>query len=476
VPDARALPRVLDELLWSLRRGGILIPVSSAIDALTAVRAVGLEDRADVSEALAAVLVKAKEERPRFDRIFAEFFGKSAPHESLMERLARLGFSEDELGELRDLLERLGAAAGGDRSDPESSLGSLLEGGPDLDRLFQLAGITRSIAGADSPLQLGFLTYRVLSDLGVGKAQGTLARLRAHLREALGDVRGNTLADALQAELDRSSERIRTHLADGLARRREEIEARTGARTLDTTAFTSLSDAEMEEVRRAVHTFGERLRGAERVRARRARHGRVDLQKTMRRAMRTGGIPFVLVRKHRRRDKPRLMLLCDVSDSVRTAARFMLELVYVAQELFDRTRSFVFVSELGETTQLFASEPVTAALGQAYGGGVVPVTDNSNYGRVLRAFEERHLAEIDRRTTVVVLGDGRTNYHDEAADVLDRIRARARALVWLCPEEKAGWLTGDSAMPRYAPRCTHLFEVKNARELEAAARGLARLR
>ena len=192
--------------------------------------------------------------------------------------------------------------------------------------------------------------------------------------------------------------------------------------------------------------------------------------------MRTGGIPFVLVRKHRRRDKPRLMLLCDVSDSVRAAARFMLELVYVAQELFDRTRSFVFVSELGETTQLFASEPVTAALGQAYGGGVVPVTDNSNYGRVLRAFEERHLAEIDRRTTVVILGDGRTNYHDEAADVLDRIRARARALVWLCPEEKAGWLTGDSAMARYAPRCTHLFEVKNARELEAAARGLAGLR
>jgi uncharacterized protein with von Willebrand factor type A (vWA) domain len=125
---------------------------------------------------------------------------------------------------------------------------------------------------------------------------------------------------------------------------------------------------------------------------------------------------------------------------------------------------------------LFSREPVNVALGQAYGGGIVSVADNSNYGRVLRQFEERHMHTIDRRTTVVVLGDGRTNYHDEASDVLDRVRARARALLWLCPEQRSSWSLGDSAMPRYAPRCTAVLEVRCARELEDAARQLVTLR
>jgi uncharacterized protein len=470
--DSRTLPRVFDELLWSLRRGGLKIPVSSAIDAFAAIREVGLDDRSEVAEALAAVLVKSKEERPRFDRVFDDFFRRRSPHETLEQRLERLGFSASERGELRDLLERLAATSG----DEGGQFGALLQRGPDLDRLFHLAGISRTLAAVESPFQLGFFTYRVLGELGIGRAHDTLSRLRAHLREALGVERGDALADALKAELDGTADEVRAFLRDSVARRTEEIEARSRGRTLDTTLFTALTDAEVLEVRRAVQTFGERLRGAERVRIRRAKHGRIDLSKTMRRASRTGGVPFTLVRKRRRRDKPKLFLLCDVSDSVRAAARFMLELAYVAQELFERTRSFVFVSELGETTRLFESQSVSVALGHAYGGGVVSIADNSNYGRVLRTFEERHLSEVDRRTTVVILGDGRTNYHDDAAEVLDKIRARARALVWLCPEARAGWLTGDSAMPRYAPRCTRLFEVKNARELEVAARGLAGLR
>jgi uncharacterized protein len=472
MPDTRALPRVLDELLWSLRRAGLKIPLSSAIDALAAVREVGLESRTDVTEALAAIVVTTREERRRFDRIVEEFFGRESPHAGLRERLGRRGFSLEEIGAIEDLLERLAASAGGDGA----RLGALLEGGSELDRLLSLAGISRTLAAVQSPLQLGFSTYRVLDQLGIVRAHDTLARLRAHLREALGDERGDALAAALREELDRAADDVRAHLRHSLAWRDEELVERARARTLDTTPFTALTDAEVALVRRAVHAFGERLRGGERVRARRAKHGRVDFSRTMRRAMKTGGVPFVLLRRRRRRDKPRLMLLCDVSDSVRVAARFMLELAYVAQELFLRTRTFVFVSELGETTRLFDTQPVAVALGNAYGGGVVSVADNSNYGRVLRSFEERYLAEVDRRTTVVVLGDGRTNYHDDDAEVLDKVRSRARALVWLCPEARADWLTGDSAMPRYAPRCTHVFEVKNARELEAAARELARMR
>ncbi len=137
-----------------------------------------------------------------------------------------------------------------------------------------------------------------------------------------------------------------------------------------------------------------------------------------------------------------------MSDSVRAAAAFLLEFTYAVHELFERARSFVFVSELGETTELFAREPVRAAIGRAWGGGVVRAGDNSNYGRALRAFEERHLRDLDRRTTVVILGDGRTNFHDAAPEVLDRVRERSRALLWLCPEPRGQWTQGDSAMGR----------------------------
>ncbi len=130
------------------------------------------------------------------------------------------------------------------------------------------------------------------------------------------------------------------------------------------------------------------------------------------------------------------------------------------------------MSELGETTDLFAREPVRVAIAHAWGGGVVHPGDNSNYGRVLRTFEARYLPQIDRRTTVVVLGDGRTNRHDAAPEALDRIRQRARALVWLCPEPRGRWLEGDSAMPRYAPKCTAVYEVRSAADLENAARAL----
>ncbi len=490
--DARALTRVMDELIWSLRRAGLKIPVSSAIDALAAVREVGLSERADFVSALAAVVVKTRADRARFDRAIAAFFARASPHEDLFERLARKGFTDLELEELRELLRAM-ADPGASGASPAGAgvpgllrhapgmgagarLAALLARGPDLDRLLHLSGLERTLSGLTSPLQLGFFTFKVSRELGLDEAHDDLAFLGARLRDALGPERAAALIQALRAELEKTSEEVRSFMRQGLERRAREAEEETRSRSALATAFTSLSDADAAEVRRAVRVFGERLRGGERVRKRRAKRGPVDVHRTMRRAMRTGGVPFDLVRRRRHRDKPKLWLLCDVSDSVRAAARFMLELVYVAQELFERTRSFVFVSELGETTDLFTAHPLPYALGQAYGGAVVSVADNSNYGRVLRAFEERHLSELDRRSTVVVLGDGRTNYHDDAADVLARIRERARALVWLCPEERAGWLSGDSAMPRYARHTTHLFEVKNARELEEAARAIAALR
>jgi uncharacterized protein with von Willebrand factor type A (vWA) domain len=466
--DSRALLRVLDELLWRLRREGFEISTAQAIDAVRAAEAVGLQRRADVREAIAAVVVHRARERRRFDAVFDGFFGggPAGPHAALWERLRERGFDDAELDALRALLAQI---ALGD-ADAIASLGMLLDRGADLDRKLVLSGIARTI-DAQSGLQLGFRTHQLLGRLGAARAQDALAVLRRRLTEALG-ARGAALAAALAQELEGAEEDVRALVRHAYEARVADLERERGARRIDTAAFVSLSDAEIEEVRRAVRRFAERLRGGARVRARHALRGRIDPHRTLRRAMRTGGVPYELARKRRRRDRPRIVLLCDVSDSVRAVACFLLEFTYAAQELFERARSFVFVSELGETTDLFAREPVHVAIAHAWGGAVVHTGDNSNYGRVLRAFEARYLPGIDRRTTVVVLGDGRTNRHDPAAEVLDRVRERARALVWLCPEARGQWLEGDSAMPRYAPKCTAVYEVRCAADLETAARAL----
>jgi uncharacterized protein with von Willebrand factor type A (vWA) domain len=464
--DPRALVRVLDELLWMLRREGFEISTAQAVDVARAVAAVGLAREALVREAVACLVVRRREERPRFDAVFARFFAPrpTEARGTLWERLEARGFGGLELDALRALLEQLA----GTRADAVSSFASLLDRGADLDRLLVQSGIARAI-DAHSGLLLGYLSHRATREVGAGASRQVLASLRPGLADALGP-RGLALADALQQELEGSEEEVRSFVRRTHEARAAELEAHRRGGRAETVPFAALTDGQIEEVRRAVRRLAERLRGGARVRTRRARQGRIDPHRTLRRALRTGGVPCEIVRAVRRRDRPKIVVLCDVSDSVRAAAGFLLEFTYAAQELFQRARSFVFVSELGETTQLFEREPVRVAIDHAWRGGVVRAGENSNYGRVLRDFEARHLRSIDRATTVVILGDGRTNYHDAAPEVLDRIRARSRALLWLCPEPRGLWTSGDSAMPRYAPRCTAVHEVRCASDLERAAR------
>lgn len=466
--------RVLDELCWALRREGFTISTAQAIDVARVTRLTGLSDRAALRTAIGAVVVDRRADRDRFAAAFDAFFAAERAHAGdLWSRLRARGFGDEELAALRDLLTAA-AEKSADSADTAALLG-LIGGDGDLDQLLRAAGIARVLGPATSALQAGFFTQKVMGAVGVPRAASALGRIGAALREALGEERGAALAAALGEELARSRRRIRAHVDRTIEARLAEPASGSLRRAGDV-AFAGLSEGERAEVRRALRGLAEKLRGAERVRQKRARRGRIDPHRTLRLALRTGGVPFTPARRSRRRDKPRLIVLCDVSDSVRAASLFMLELVHATQELFAGTRSFVFVGDLAETTRLFADLPPDTALARIYGGGVVSLAHNSNYARVLAAFEDRLGHGVDRRTTVVILGDGRTNYLGDAAEVITRLRERARAVVWICPEGPAGWGTGDSAMLRYASAATRVITARTASELEAAARQVAALR
>jgi uncharacterized protein with von Willebrand factor type A (vWA) domain len=454
---------ILDNFLWVLRREGFILSPAQAIEVVRAAREVGLSDRMLLRDAIACVVVDVAEQRPRYDELFEEFFSlRSRPHQDLPTRLLAQGFSRAELAALRELL--------GDFLSPEgrARLRAILSGGTELDHLLASEAVQKHLARMNGPLQKGFFAHQLIEGLGIDRARSALDFLKEGLTEMLDPVRAAELVQALMRELERSERRVRERVERHVAASLTAEQAGEGPMS---TPFAMLAEGEIDEVRRGVRKLAERLRGAARVKARHKRRGRIDPARTMRKSLATGGVPFRPVRRDQRRDRPRLMILCDVSDSVRQASRFMLEFVYAVQELFDRTRSFVFVSDIAEVTRLFDEKGVSEAVLKA-AMSAVDTSHNSYYARALLHFEQQFMSAIDRRTTVVILGDGRTNYQPTGADVVTEMRARAHSVLWLCPEPRSRWGAGDSAMPAYAAEVTQALVVASGADLERAAREL----
>ncbi|MEZ4336462.1 MAG: VWA domain-containing protein [Sandaracinaceae bacterium] len=314
-------------------------------------------------------------------------------------------------------------------------------------------------------MQVGLFSTRTLDALGMAQVEDSLADLAEGLDERVAEV--------LAASLEALRRRVRASVREDFARRNPERLTQSRADRLEREAFVRLEKDEIAQVQTAVQRLGVILRDRMERNRRRHRQGRLDVRATARAAARTGGVPFTPVFRRRRRQRPKIVLLCDVSDSVRAAARFLLVLVYTMQEAFSRTRSFVFVGDVGETTALFDEAPIEEAVERAFRGDTVNVGASSDYGRSFVAFVDRHLDALDPRTTLVILGDARNNRNPPQVEALRRMRERCARIVWLNPEPRPSWGVGDSEMARYLPFCTFAAPVRTLSELRDAVARLA---
>jgi hypothetical protein len=230
-------------------------------------------------------------------------------------------------------------------------------------------------------------------------------------------------------------------------------------------SFYYLSEDEIRRMKDAVTKLAQRLKNVLAVRRRHTRRGKFDVKDTLRKNLQYGGVPFTIQFDTRKRVKPQVVVLCDVSDSVRNVSRFMLQFVYSLQDLYSKVRSFIFVSDIGEITKLFEENEIHQAIDQAIRGNVINVYAHSDFGRAFRLFHREHLAAITRHTTVIVLGDARNNYNLPHEWVLKEIRQRAKQLIWLNPENRMTWGFGDSEMDRYLPYCGVVEECRNLNQL-----------
>jgi len=226
-------------------------------------------------------------------------------------------------------------------------------------------------------------------------------------------------------------------------------------------------------MREVVERLAQRIKNVLSIRRRRLKRGKLDLHQTLRRNMSHGGIPFELIFKQRKKDRPKLVILTDVSSSVANVSRFMLQFVYTLQEAFTKIRAFVFVAELGEVTPLFQEKDINDAIEAALeGGDVINVYTRSNFGFAFHYFWQNFLSAIDNKTTVLILGDARNNYNDPRAWCLREIRNKAKNVVWLNPENPSAWGFGDSVMDKYLPYTTVAEECRNLRQLSKVVDGL----
>ena len=460
------------ELGELLRQNGIAVSVAEVMDGGRAADAVGLADPGRLRDALAACMIKRAADRPLFDEIFdlALLHGGAAASARLApleELLRRAGLDAESAA-------AMAAALGGDLA-ALSPLGRMALGmGPGgLIPLLRAAGEDTDLDRMMSPLQTGFFTQRLLEALGLAaterELEALLARIAALSRLPPGraDAVAGLVRDLVRANLASLRQAVREHVVAEGRRRNLAAMERAAARALAHKPLASLSEKEVAELRGEVERLARLLRARIHLVHRVPRRGRLDLRRTLRRSLATFGVPFDIRRRERRPRRPRLVVLCDISDSVRNVSRFLLELVYALQMQFDRVSSFAFVAELGELTQLFRTSKVDRAISLAYAGAVVNVFANSNHGRVLAAFAARHLGLVSRRTTVLIIGDGRNNYHPARADALAAIARRARQVLWLNPEPPPAWGFGDSAMREYAPLCDRVAVARDLDSLRA---------
>jgi uncharacterized protein with von Willebrand factor type A (vWA) domain len=435
-----------------LRDEGVAVGTSEILDAFEALTHIPWTNLPDFREALAATLAKSPEDRQVFDLVFDRFFFRAAEAQA-----ARRGVTE-------------GQPADGGDGDGEINLDTLRR---------QIAAALRD--GSDAALR--DLARLAIAAFGRGEGSGVLGVDVQRIRRALGlrpepqpelpedDPRREGVP---REQLRRFEQHLRRELERDLIERTASLPPKRPLNELDRALPTGpIQDLAavhrvVAQLKRRLATQGHELRG-------RKRHAHVDVRRTMRASLQTGGVPIVLKYRPRRPRRPEIFVLCDVSTSVTSASTFFLSVLHALHDAFRKLRSFVFIERISEVTEVFERERDFRAATEAISkdAGVADISGYTDYGRVWTEFLALIEDELHPRATVIVLGDARTNGRPPRDDVFAAITARAGRTFWLNPEPRLYWNYGDSVIAAYEQHCM-AFECWRTDQLEEFVKALTR--
>ena len=443
------------------RAAGLRISTAETLDCLAQVPRVDVLDEGQFATVLRANFAKSRLERARFDHLYQLFFHEI--REDLDPAADTLAGHMDSLKQLlldiEPQMPAMTAIAQFLAADPAPYLEML--------HTMQSEGQAKGKGPRGAGSNLGGLVRRLPVLRALHRAQEAVDDfLEAHWREIPWETR-----QAVQRHVARRLETAQRLLSEnGPPLPPADVKKAVPKDTygaLGQTPFANLSPGELVRLRDVIAQLVRKLRDMVSLRYAARSRGILDVKRTLRAAARTQGIPIGLRFRRKPPRKGRIVVLCDVSGSVWSSARFMLTMLYALQDCFDRVRSFVFVDEPVEVTRYFDELDIDRALAEILDCREIAYGAPTDYGRTLRLFQARHMDAVNKKTTVIVIGDGRSNYGNPEEGILEAVRDRSRRVVWLNPESEAFWNSGDSEMRTYEVFCNEVRACWNLDQLAA---------
>lgn len=440
------------------RASGLRISSSEVLDCVNQLELIDVLEEPLFKSVLLANFAKSRREQAHFEHLYHLFF-----HEMRSER--SIPHSNSLQAPLEKALESIG-----EKFDQDTSFQSLLDflRGDPLAYLEEMRRLQSDTDG-DSPNGIvntfGPLVRRLQIMAQINSIGDGIARFMAANRQTINWEDRKAMTIHYDERLDTARRMLREDPEPYDANLNRISNYEQHMNQLGKTSFFSLTRKEMEEMRDIVEQLVRKLKDTAQRRYSKHKRGVLDLKKTLRLSAKYQGIPLEVVYKHKPKRKGKIVTLCDVSGSVWTAAKFMLNMLYSLQDCFLQVRSFIFVDELEEVTQTFEKYEINAAVDKALKEAEINYQASTDYGSTLRQFKREYMDILNKKTTLIIVGDGRTNYANPEEKILDEMREKCRRIIWLNPESLIFWNTGDSRMRTYQRYCNEVRHCQNLNQL-----------
>ncbi|CAB4649085.1 MAG: hypothetical protein GM46_4275 [actinobacterium acAcidi] len=468
---------LMSGFIVELRNAGLPVSLTENLDAMEAVKEIPLEDRQAFKYALGATLVKSNSHWRAFETIFEVYFSLRGAEYNITDgesdtpgELGRDEQDSQQPGEGR------GQSGGMDGLTPEELAQMLMQALMNGDQAMMRALAKQAVqrfAGMEPGRPVGgtYYLYRTLRNLDLDNMLEKLMQAnKDSAQQDLTKLEERLEKDEFESRIEQFKQEVEAEIRRKLvADRGAEAMAKTLRKPLpEDVDFMHASREEMQSLKKALQPLTRKLAAKL---ARKRRHGRkgpLDFRNTVRHSLSYGGVPADPKFKYPRPAKPELMVVADISGSVAAFARFTLMLVYAIQGQFSKVRSFVFIDGLDEVTSYFKNtEDISEAIHRVNTeADVVWVDGHSDYGHAFEVFWEKYGKDINAKTTILLLGDARNNYHAAQSWVVKEMQKRGRHVYWLNPEPKSYWNTGDSIVGEYGTFTDGVYECRNLRQLE----------
>jgi uncharacterized protein len=445
------------QLIAALRASGVRVSLAESAEAFSAVDMMGIQDREHFRLSLRATLIKDLKDIPTFEKLFPLFFGSGQP--PMMGGNPMDDLTPEEIQMLAEALKQFTESL---RQRMERLMNGEQLSKSELESLAQLVGLNQA---GDLNYQ-NWMAQRMMRAMAFPEVQKAMKELMEQLAQmGMNRERIEQIRNMIQQNMQGMQEQIQQFAGERIAENLSERPRSDNVDSLMNRPFEALSDADKKLLQREVKRLAAALRTRIALRQKHAKSGQLDPKATIRASLKYHGVPMEIKHKDRVR-KPKIVVICDVSTSMRFCSELMLSFLFALQGQVRKTHAFAFIDHLESISEDFngtnADEAIQSVLWRMPSGHY-----NTDLGWSLNDFNNEYMDTLNSGTTLLIVGDGRNNYNDPRLDVFSTMTRRATRTIWLNPEPPIMW-HGDSDMPKYAPLCSNVLKVGNLRELTEA--------